>query len=744
MRLVVLQVLVLSLLLALGGRLWYLQVVAGDQYASAAAENRVREVVTPAVRGAILDDQGRPLVQNRTSLVVSVDRSTLLEEPNDGKRVVRKLASLLKMSYDRLDRKLTLCGSPGAAKTPVCWNGSPYQPIPVAEDVRPSVALQVMERGEEFPGVTAEMTAIRDYPKPFGVNAAQLLGYLGPVSAQELAAAEKADGRPGSTYSSSDLVGRAGLEQEYDSYLRGHPGIKKLAVDSAGNVTGTVAERDPTPGDYLVTSIDAHVQKVLENQLKAAVDRARATYDDVNSHENYRAKTASAVVMDVDTGRVVAMASYPSYNPNIWVGGVSSKQYQRLSGAKANEPLINRAIQGQYAPGSTYKVVSTAAAVRAGYSLNGVYPCPASLTFGGQTFANHETSDRGDISFHDAIKYSCDTVYYQLAYNMWLKDGGLDAIPHPDEFEATTAKDFGFGHTTGIDLPGEAAGRVPDRAWRQTYWEQNKDYYCNFDKEASPADRKSAYLQLFAKEFCTDGYQYRAGDAVLAAIGQSDTLVTPLQLTQAYAAIANGGTIYRPQLGKAIVSPSGEVVKKFDPTVTGHLPVSQEVIHYLQDALQSVPEPGGTADYRYYDFPLNKLPVAAKTGTAEVQSGSQQTTSVYASYAPANDPKFAIVMIVPEGGTGSGTSAPSVNEVYRALFGINGFNVDPKQAILPGGDPVTGLPTINKDGTIVIPKDDGLPGSSESGLPVATEPNGKKKQQRRRLGRTGRAGRTRQ
>ncbi|HVQ18167.1 MAG TPA: penicillin-binding protein 2, partial [Actinomycetes bacterium] len=295
MRLVVLQVLVLSLLVTLLGRLWYMQVVAGAEYAQAASDNRIREVVTPAVRGAILDDRGRPLVQNRTSLVVSVDRATLLDLPGDGKAVEERLAKLLGTTYLKLDKKLTLCGTPGAPKPPVCWNGSPYQPIPVAEDVPAGVALQVMERREDFPGVTAEMTAIRDYPKPYGVNAAQVLGYLGPVTAEELAAQASKVGHNGTKYTRTDLVGRAGLEQVYDKYLRGTAGIKQLAVDSAGNVTGTVAEKQATPGGYLVTSIDAHVQKVVETQLKAAIQRARATYDP-NTQKYFQASTGAAVV----------------------------------------------------------------------------------------------------------------------------------------------------------------------------------------------------------------------------------------------------------------------------------------------------------------------------------------------------------------------------------------------------------------------------------------------------------------
>ncbi len=729
-RLIVLQVLVFSLLAALGGRLWYMQVVAGQDYQAAASENRIREVVTPAVRGAILDAQGRPLVQNRTSLVVSVDRSTILDLPNDGKPVVRKLADVLDVKYAKLDKQLTLCGSPGAAEPPICWNGSPYQPIPVAEDVPSGVALQIQERSEEFPGVTAEMTAVRDYPKPFGVNAAHLLGYIGPINADELAAAEKQDGRRGSTYTSFDLVGRAGLEQVYDEYLRGKPGVKKLAVDSAGNVTGTVAERAATPGDYLVTSIDAHVQKVVEDQLKAAIDRAHVAVEN-GTESGYPADTGAAIVMEVDTGRVVAMASYPDYNPALWVGGVSNKQYKRLASEKANFPLINRAISGEYAPASTFKIVGAAAAAAAGYSLDGPYQCSDQFVVPGsnQPFTNFEAGMNESMSVARALEVSCNTVFFGLAYNMYVDEGGLNAGADAPEYLMNTARGFGYGSATGIDLPGENDGRIPDRQWRRDYWAANKDFYCNFDQQGSPQEVKSSYFQRLYAELCVDGYQMRPGDAILSVIGQGDVLSTPLQTARAYAAIANGGTLYRPQVARAVMSPEGEVVKEFKPKDQGQVPATDATLQYIQNALANVPV-SGSAAYRYTTFPLDQLPIAAKTGTGQVEG--KATTSWYASYAPADDPKYVVLMMVPEGGTGSGTSAPSVNEIYKAIFGVEGSQLIPGQAIIPGGKPITNLPTVNPDGTIDLPKDDGLPGSSESGIPAANTDEKKSKQNRRR------------
>ena len=729
-RLVVLQVLVLSLLAALVGRLWYMQVVAGDEYQAEASENRIREVVTPAVRGAILDAQGRPLVQNRTSLVVSVDRSVILDLPEDGEQVVDRLAGVLGITPTKLDRQLTLCGAEGAAKPPVCWNGSPYQPIPVAEDVKQSIALEVMERSEEFPGVTAEMTAIRDYPEPFGVRAPHVLGYVGPISAEELAAAEQEEGRRNSTYTNFDLIGKAGLEQVYDDYLRGRPGVKKLAVDSAGDVTGTVAERDAVPGDYLVTSIDAHVQKVTETQLRAAIDRAHQA--GVNGTESsYPANTGAAVVMEVDTGRVVAMASYPDYDPSVWVGGVSNKQYKRLSNENRSK-LLNRAISGEYAPASTFKIVTTAAAVNAGFSLSNYYPCSEYFQIPGstQTFRNFEAGMNESMPLTKALAVSCNTVFFGLAYDMYVNEGGVDAGANAPEYLMNTARSFGYGSTSGIDLPSEQDGRVPDRKWRQDFWEANKSYYCNYEKTASPSEPNYDYLTELYGELCVDGYQMRPGDAIQAAIGQGDVLATPLQVARAYAAIANGGTLYKPQVARAVMAPNGELVKEFKPKANGTIDASSSTIDYIQNALAQVTQEGGSAGYRYVDFPQNLLPIAAKTGTGQVEG--KATTSWFASYAPANNPKYVIVMMVPEGGTGSGTSAPSVNEIYRAIFGIEGMTLDPKRAMIPRGRPIESLPTINPDGTIDIPRDDGQPGSSESGLPATSKDSTKKQQNRRR------------
>jgi len=693
-RLIILQVVVLSLVATLFTRLWYLQAVVGDRYDRAASENRVREVVTPATRGLIFDDVGRPLVRNNSKLVVSVSRTELLRQPDRGAAVLRRLAGVLGEKHQTLSLRLRPCG-PGVGKP--CWNGSPYQPVPVSDGTDVATALQVLERREEFPGVTAELVGTREYPRPEGMNAAHVLGYLQTANEQEMAG-QAARGLLDPKLRAADLVGRAGLERQYDSVLRGTPGVTRVAVDNLGRVTGTVGETPSTPGNHLVTSIDAKVQAIAEQQLREAIKRARTEPD--FRGRRYPADSGAVVVLDVRTGRVIAMASYPSYDPDVWVGGISPENYQGLLSEKANVPLLSRAFQGGGGPpGSTFKPISTSAAAGAGFSFQARYPCPSSLTIGNRSFKNFESSAYGSISLARALEVSCDTVFYGIGYRMWLRDGGNNPVEAPKDPMQRMAKAYGLGQRTGIDLPSESPGRIADRDYKQRYWEQTKAESCRRAKTGYPELAKdeparARFLERLARENCVDGNRWRAGDAVNFSIGQGDTLVTPLQLARVYAAIANGGTLWRPQVAKAVVSPDGRVVKTFRPEATGRLPVSKKTIDYIRDALAGV-STRGTAAWRFGGFPLDTYPIAAKTGTAE--GFGKQPSSWFATFAPADKPQYAVVMTVSQGGTGSGTSAPSVRKIYEALFGIEG------KPALPGRTPPVRLPKVRPDGTAVAP-----------------------------------------
>lgn len=682
-RLVVIQILVLSLLGTLGGRLWYLQIREGAAYQKEASGNHVQQVVEPAVRGSILDARGVPLADNETRLVVSASRTDLLKQADDGKAVLTKLAGVLGLKPADVMQKVRLCD----AKTPQpCWNGSPYQPIPITDEATAKQALQIRERAEDFPGITAEPEAVRRYAAPGDANAAQVLGYLSPVTDNEITQAKDSD----SPYLRSDQVGRSGLEREYDKALRGKAGVTRYEVDNLGRVIGKAKSDAPQPGSNLVTSIDARVQRVAEYQLDKAMKTARQQFDKITG-ENYKADSGAVVVMEAKTGRIVAMASAPTYDPNVWVGGISAKDYKQLTGKNSDYPLLNRAIQGQSAPGSTFKVVSTAAAVEAGYTWDGGYPCTSSYSVGGQVFKNFEGENFGPISLGRALEVSCDTVFYGLADAQWKKDGGINPKKgEPKDYFYKAAHQFGLGKTTGVDLPNEVTGRIPDRKWKQETWEANKAYWCKTGKKGG------TYVQQIAYENCLEGNKMREGDSINYSIGQGDTLVTPIQEAMIYGALANGGTEYVPTIGKAIVSADGKTVQEIKPKVKAKLPISAATHKGIDKALAGVVT-SGTAAWKFQGWPQDKITLHAKTGTAEVYG--KQTTSWFATYTK----DYTVVMTIAQAGTGSGASGEAVRNIYNAMYGVQADgSVDKKKAMLP--TPQTSLPKVRADGTIASPK----------------------------------------
>jgi penicillin-binding protein 2 len=677
-RLILIQILVFGLLFTLGGRVWFLQVRNGQEYTAEAHNNHVQQVVQPAVRGSILDDRGVPLADNETRLVVTASRSKLLTMEDDGKAVLTRVAGVLGMKPQDVIDKVRLCD----AKTPQpCWNGSPYQPILITDKATTDQTLRIRESTEDFPGITAEPAAVRRYPAPSKASTAQVLGYLSPVTDDEVNKAKDTD----SPYLSSDQVGRSGLERTYDSELRGKAGVTRYEVDNLGRVIGQAGGAKAQPGSNIVTSIDAGVQGVAERELDEAMKAARKETDPV-THTKYKADSGSVVVMEAKTGRVVAMASNPTYDPNAWVGGISSKAYAKLTAKSSDYPLLNRALQSQAAPGSIFKVISTTAAVNAGYPFNGSYPCPSSYEVGSQTFQNYESEGYGDITLGKALEVSCDTVFYGIADKEWHKDGGIGPKKHPKDAFFTTAHKFGLGKPTGIDLPNEVAGRVPDRQWKKDFFKANKDAWCKAGK------KNGTFVQQLEYENCRDGDQMREGDAINYSIGQGDTLVTPLQMADIYSAISNGGTLYTPTVGKAVVSPDGKRVEEIKPVSHGKLPMKGATRKDIDAALAAVTTRGSAA-WRFGGWPQDKIPMHAKTGTAEVHG--KQTTSWFASYTK----DYTIIMTISQGGTGSGASGPAVRKIYEAMYGLDPTGKqDLKKALLP--KPRTALPAIGPDGLI--------------------------------------------
>ncbi|GLU47965.1 penicillin-binding protein 2 [Nocardiopsis ansamitocini] len=702
------QALSLALLLVLAGRLWYLQVPRGEHYQSLAAANRTQDLVIPATRGQILDSNGRPLVRNHTELIVSADFHALAEEKDGGDAVLARLADVLDTPFEELRQRMRLCG-PEVSRP--CWPGSPYQPITLAEGIEPRMALQIMERKEEFPGISAQQHAVREYPQK--ESAAQVLGYLQPVTQEELEARETLR----TQFSGVDQVGRDGLEFVYDDQLRGTAGVRKLAVDSRGNVTGVVEEVVPKPGMHLVTGIDATVQQAVEQALSKGIERSKGA--------GYPADAAAGVVLDVRTGRLIAMASVPTYDPSVWDGGIDQSTYEKLLSEKAGQPLISRALQGQFPPASAFKVSSLSAAVENGAKLTDNYDCPGSMNVGNREFRNYESGAYGSLSLHRAIVVSCNTVFYKFAYDQWLADGGTNPVGDPKDPMVDMARGFGFGRATGIDLPNEVTGRIPDRQWKKDYWKATRNDSCKRAKSGYPEQddpQHAAYLKAVATENCTEGYTWRAGDAANFAIGQGDVLATPLQMAVAYAAIANGGTLYEPRVAKALISADGKQVQEVPPVEAGELPVSDTTLAYLRNALADVPKEG-TAAGAFGGFPQDKVAIAGKTGSATVVG--QRESAWFASYAPADDPRFAVVVFISQGGTGGSAAAPVAREIYEAIYGFGPEPVDPAKTevdiksdeqderdgaeqkqpkpALPGGEPPSGLPTVRPDGTVQAP-----------------------------------------
>jgi len=713
LRLAVLRVLVFSLLLTLGARLYYLQVLDEDKLVQTANRQQTREVILPAPRGAVVDDRGRPLVTNRTSLVVSVNRSELLAEPDDGTALLARLSKLVKVPAAELARRITPC----AANVPrPCWNGSPYQPVPVLTDTTPDVVLRIAERREDYPGVTAEAQTLRRYP--YGSLAAHSLGYVGPVTQDEIDAA-RANGVTDLHLNAQ--IGRAGLERTYDQDLRGTDGVRYVTIDNRGTVLGVQRESAPQRGDTLVTSIDRDVQQIADRALTAEIAKRRTQVDRATKRR-FAAPSGAAVVMDPQTGRVIALSTTPTYDPTVFVGGISRKELAALTDERAGVPLVSRAVQGQFAPGSTFKLSSTSAEVMSGRApLSGRYTCPGSLQVGNREKRNFEGRGiAGTIDLRIALAKSCDTIFYGFAQQDWYADEArVDARQQPTEALQRMARAYGFGREPNVDLPAgeQTAGRVVDRAFKKSRWEANRAQYCANARRGYPdvADpTRRAFLTRLAEENCADGWRYRVGDHTDLAIGQGETTVSPLQLAVAYSALVNGGTIWEPRLGRAVVGPDGRTVREIKPKARTKVPVSRRVLDYIRSSLAFTPANGASGSQAFAGFPLDRVLVGGKTGTAEVFG--KQDTSWFASWAPANGKaRYVVVAMIEQAGLGAQAAAPVARAVYEGIYGLNG-----KKAAFPGGVAPTAVPKVTGDAAARSERGAPAAGSPASPTPPAT------------------------
>jgi penicillin-binding protein 2 len=629
-RMKVLGGLIAFMFAALTIRLWYVQVLASDQFARMADDNQVRLVPVHPIRGEIQDRNGRVLVGNRPSTVVVVDRRAMGERQQE---VLSRLANLLEMPVGELRQRLDSV------------KYFPYQPVPVADDVPKNKVFYIAEHPGLFPGVRYESSPVRYYKN--GRLAAHLLGHLGEVSPEQLEQRRFRGYRPG------ELVGQSGVEATYERFLHGTLGTRGIQVNAQGDVLDdNFGGRAPVPGENVVLSIDTKIQKLAEGSLVEGIRLARRTVHP-SSGKYLEATGGAVVVLDPRSGQILALASSPSYDPQIFANGLTTEEFDALSDPANQSPLVNRATQGLYPAGSTFKPFVAGAALREGLAtMDGRYDCPGAWqvpTDAGRVFHNWDSRGRGAISLPESLIVSCDTVYYQFGYQFWLQY--LRSGKEIEVFQKHLSQ-MGFGQRTGVDLPGERVGRLPtERLARSLY---------------------RRYPEVFGQY-----YGWLPGDSVNLSIGQGFLLVTPLQLAKSYAALANGGRLLEPRVGWRIETSGGQVVHRLRPRPDGRLPLTAREIAFLKNALRGVPE-RGTAALTFAGFPLDRIPVAGKTGTADILP--KQPYSWFAAMAPASDPKYVVVAMVEQGGFGATTAAPVVRRILEGLFGLH-----PSERLRTGG-----------------------------------------------------------
>jgi penicillin-binding protein 2 len=578
-------------------RLWALTVLGGDRYVELAERNQVRRIPVEAPRGTIVDRAGRPIVTNRPAREVVVTLRDVNKE--DRPALYRHLASVLGVPVKTVRHRIALGDS------------NSLTPIVVARDVtRDEVIFYLEEHSKDFPGVRVRELFVRAYEDDRGA-AAHMLGQVGEVSPDQLKHEFHAL-KPG------DHVGQSGLEKTYDEYLRGTDGFRAIEVDAAGVPTGFGRGIPATPGNTLRLTIDLQLQRRARTALLEGIKLARS--------KGHAARAGALVAVDPRSGEVLALASFPTYDPNIFTKGTDERAIKAVLNDKRT-PLSNRAIAGLYPPGSTYKPVTALAALGENFvTPDDLIPCPAAMKVAGTTFKNWYTESMGAIDMATALEVSCDTYFYKL---------GLDFYNTPGSRLQQWSADFGLGIATGIDLPGEADGTVPTPEWLK-------------------------------RTFDGWGSVWRPGDSVNLSIGQGNLLTTPLQMTSLYAAIANGGTWRQPRLASDVEDASGKVLVR--PAAPGEhaLPITRAQLKPVRDGLYRVVNGyNGTARSVFESLPVE---VSGKTGTAEKPPHGDMAW--FCGYAPAAAPTIAACAVVENGGHGGDSAAPAVRRVFEEYFNL--------------------------------------------------------------------------
>ena len=659
LRLRIVGVSMVALFAVLGLRLWALQVLQAPAAAQAVVANQIRTVPITPTRGLILDRNGQPLVTNQVTEEITLSRVAAQQDP----AVIGRLAALVGESTAQVEAAIAN------------QQFSLYKPVPILTNAPLADVIYLKEHQSEFPGVTSQQTTQRAYPQlqlPGPAQgtypAAQVLGYVGTINTAELKS------RASQGYLAGDAFGQSGLEYQYEQQLHGTPGKQELEVDPQGQVAGVLKSTPPSPGDNLVTNLDTNLQQVADNALATQVQNLRKTYDPecVNASGAkvgcYPAATGGAVVvMSPQTGAVYAMSSYPSYNPSEWVGGITTANYAALTDPANNEPLLNRAIDGLYTPGSTFKLNTATAALQTGlispgftYYDKGTFTTPGcqynSTTC---TFHNSVGDPTGNYTVSSALTVSSDDFFYNLGYLFYAQSAKYGATPIQDQ-----AAEYSLGELTGIDLPGEAQGRVDSQAQRVKLHA--------LDPKAFP------------------NTTWYTGDNIEMAFGQAGTYITPIEQAVAYSTFANGGTRYAPQVAAAVVTPSGQVVKKFTPQVTGHVTLSPSTYQALLTGFTGVvqsPDGTGYGTFEGLNFPGG---LAGKTGTADTVPG-KEPTGWFVGFGPTADPQYVVVCVIDQAGYGATAAAPVVRDIfsYLAAHPIGAAAVPPTTAATRNPNPVT-------------------------------------------------------
>jgi penicillin-binding protein 2 len=613
LRLGVVAIVIVSLFAALLARLWYLQVLAAPQYRTQADVNRVRTIYTEAPRGRILDRNGKIIVDNRVSDAVVVNREELGSRRAE---VIPRLAQVLNMSVSDIQKRLD------------DKRYSPFKPIPVATDVAKETIIYIREHQADYPGVGGVQLTERYYP--FGSLAAHLLGWVGEINGSELASLKKKG------YKEGDSIGKSGIEKVYEDDLRGSPQIERLEVDSKGRILGSLGTTPAVQGHDVQLTLDLDAQKLTEDSLQQGLQAAHGSYDRQQA-KHFIAPAGSAIVLDPRDGSVVALASNPTYDPSIFVNGIKPELFAQLNDPASGFPLNDRAIQGQYAPGSTFKLATSLAALGHGM-IDTKYTVDdgGRIKIGNRVFKNAGGEANGRVNIVRALTVSSDVFFYTLGNQFWVQRSQYgDAMQ--DE-----ARQLGLGKKTGVALPFEAGGRIPDPDTRKKLHDQNPKAFPNG--------------------------QWFAGDNVNLAIGQGEMVVTPLQLVNAYATFANGGTVWVPRVGDTVKDQTGAQLRQIQPQSVRKLNIPPEVRDPVMQGLTGVTtDPRGTAVGAFSGFPFATFPIAGKTGTA--QAGNKQDTSLFVAFGPTFDPQYAVGVVMEEAGFGASAAAPVARRILESLAG---------------------------------------------------------------------------